>query len=76
MAIVHAPFDERQLASLRGYQSAFYVHPFTCCGIPQVPEADGMHCHQCGTVQDWVHNFMADGSYKRMEPTWLEAIGE
>jgi ribosomal protein S27AE len=75
---IEAPFTEDQVKSLNGYQKSGYCHPFTCgndkCPKPRfehsilVAKSDGWHCPRCAYTQTWAHKFMADGSWKEMNP--------
>lgn len=71
---MEAPFTEEQTAHLNNWQSAGYVHPFTCCSA-----GSEKHCQRrngegegiliatevgwvcpCGEYkQDWAHDHMA-----------------
>lgn len=66
-----APWNPDQIKSLEGYQNCGYFHPFTCgiCSSDLIPTKDGWICSlddsDCYYVQDWCHDFMADGSWER-----------
>lgn len=66
---VNAPWSDRQVESINGFQQCGYVHPFTCgnekCRDVLVAKHFGFVCTSCGYTQDWCHVFMADGSWKR-----------
>lgn len=66
--MITAPFTPDQIESINGFQRAGIFHPFTCgtegCGHDLVAEAEGMRCPRCDYRQDWVHDFMADGTWR------------
>lgn len=73
MGLVYAPFTAEQVANLNEFQTAGFVHPFTCGGnrtdehhkdgqgVLVATEA-GWHCPYCPYTQQIAHDFMADGS--------------
>ncbi len=69
---VFAPFTPDQVASLNGYQASGRFAEFTC-GNGQCPgdqavlvaAEDGWHCPSCSYTQDWAHQPMADGTWRR-----------
>jgi hypothetical protein len=65
--LVYAPWTDDQLASLRGFQTCGYWHPFTCgrCGSLLYPETNGWHCAGDDYAQNWAHEFMTDWSWNR-----------
>lgn len=71
--MTRAPFCAEQIASINAYQEACVFHPFTCdrCGTDLRACETGMICPapDCAYVQDWVHPFMADESWREMAPT-------
>ena len=67
---VEAPFTQQQVAGLRAWQDASWVHPFTCPNrgdgdhpgtAKLVPSKDGWFCRYCVYTQTWAHDFMVDG---------------
>lgn len=78
VSIITAPFSPPQIYELHRWQTAGWVHPFTCGGEhdPQVvlmPVRKGWICPAgCGYTQDWAHAMMADGSLPAVSP--LEAM--
>ena len=74
---MQAPFNEEQIKSINEFQQSGAFHPFTCGSGRRtdadhtdgegllVATADGMICPFCDYRQDWVHDFMADGSWKK-----------
>lgn len=74
MSKIEAPFTELQIASINEYQHCGKFHPFTCAACkadenndePLVAFEYGMQCLYCPYVQKWVHDFMADWSWKIM----------
>lgn len=73
-------FTDEQVESINAFQQAGAMHPFTCgsdeCRAQHVEGVlvatrAGLHCPHCSYTQDWVHGFMADGSWKGMVPSWL-----
>ena len=66
---VKAPFTDDQVRSINAYQKSGAFHPFTCgtegCqGILRATR-EGMVCDTCRQwTQDWVHDFMADWSWR------------
>jgi hypothetical protein len=69
---LHAPWDDDQVASLNGFQSAGWVHPFTCTkgSHTLVATPKGWICPHDTYTQDWAHDFMADWSWREMAPIW------
>jgi hypothetical protein len=71
--MVKAPFTPEQVESINGYQESGYMHPFTCgrenCRWTLKAAEDALHCPnpECTYTQDWVHPFMADGSWKKQQ---------
>lgn len=77
MNVVKAPFTPDQLNSLNGYQASGFVHEFTCggdinCRAALVAKESGWVCPKCGYIQDWAHGFMADWSWKKLDPFLVE----
>lgn len=66
-----APFTAEQVRSINGFQKAGIFHPLTCgndgCDADLVVRFEGMRCPACGYEQDWVHDFMADGTWRPPE---------
>lgn len=68
----YAPFTDEQVAQLLRWQTAGFVHPFTCAsevadhpsGVMLVPARAGWICPlpTCGFTQNWAHSYMADGT--------------
>lgn len=60
--ILLAPWTEEQVANLRRYQEAGWVHPYTCtCGVDLEPTAGGWRCPGgCGYEQDWALRELAE----------------
>jgi hypothetical protein len=78
--VVRTPWSEDQLASLRGYQTCGYLHPYTCgrCGSLLYVEADGWRCSGDDYAQDWAHRFSTDWSWRTEVstlPTLLLRLG-
>lgn len=69
--MIRAPFTDEQVASINGFQKCDHVHPFTCggekCRADLVATNDGLICEFCDYKQNWVHEFMADGSWNKFE---------
>lgn len=70
-------FTDDQVESINAFQQAGIMHPFTCgndgCrarnNSPElVASRSGLRCEHCGYTQDWVHGFMADWSWKQLDP--------
>lgn len=70
-----------QVASLNAYQECGFLHPFThhCPEhgkVDLLAMEDGWNCPLCavrsdkvsGPVQTWCHGFMADWSWRGMDP--------
>lgn len=77
MAIIRAPFIDEQVNNLNDYQKHGMFHEFKCiCRATLVAENKGMVCPSCGKVQDWVHDFMADGSLKNSMSEWIKGVKE
>lgn len=73
---VTAPFTNEQVENLNGYQRSGVFHEFTCgndfcLGVDGhkavlVATNDGWECPAgCGYTQDWAHEAMADGRWRR-----------
>lgn len=89
--MVRAPFTAEQVASINGWQGVKWVHPFTCPfpedhadpddNAARVLRAtlDCLVCASCDYTQKWVHDFMADGSWRELRnpladsPRWKRA---
>lgn len=67
--MVKAPWTDEQVESANGYQAEGVFHPFTCgeCGNDLKAERDGWRCptEGCTYTQDWAHDFMLDGSWRK-----------
>jgi hypothetical protein len=75
MAIIKAPFNQEQVDNINEFQTSGMVHEFTCvCRKALVATEKGMVCPACGRTQDWVHDFMADGSLKKHMLEWRHNI--
>lgn len=61
----YAPWTTEQVESLRGYQNAGHVHPFTGTNSePLIPTAEGWVEVEGGpVVQNWAHEWMVDGTW-------------
>jgi hypothetical protein len=70
-------FTIEEAASINEYQQSGFVHPFTCGGDNHndahldgegvlVAIEDGLHCPYCDYHQYWAHDFMKDGSWKKI----------
>lgn len=60
---IHAPFSDEQVRGLREWQNCEWVHPFTCCEhVAMVVGKAGFMCPVCGYLQEWAHDFMAEGA--------------
>lgn len=74
----YAPFTAEQVAELGRWQTAGWVHPFTCGNgalhagyhVILMPTTKGWICpdDRCDFTQDWCHPFMADGSLPAKSP--------
>lgn len=73
MSQLTAPFSQDQRISINDFQHCNYWHPFTCenphTGSDRTLIAldDGMHCPLCDYFQNWVYDWMADGSWRQIE---------
>lgn len=67
-AVFSAPWSDRQVESINGFQKNPYVIPFTCgnekCRAVLEAKHFGFVCPNCDYTQDWCHKFMADGSWE------------
>ena len=66
-----APWTDDEVASLRHYQVAGVMHPFTSAetGEPLIPTRDGWVEREGGpVVQTWCHKAMADWSWESWIP--------
>jgi hypothetical protein len=71
------PFTADQVESINSYQRAGIFHPFTCGNDGETLEAtpEGMRCPKCSYAQDWVHDFMANWTWRPPED-WPSAPPE
>jgi hypothetical protein len=72
MTKVDAPFTDDQVKSINGFQKSKHWHPFTCgkvhCDGILTASRNGVFCRKCGNwKQYWVHDFMANGEWKRLD---------
>ncbi len=69
-------FTPEEVISLNEYQNSGAFHPFTCGGDRTddqhldgegllVATEAGWICPYCGYTQNWAHEFMKDGSWRR-----------
>lgn len=75
MNMIYAPFNEDQCRSINEYQALTPFHPFTCPynheNIRVLFAQEGsLVCPTCGYTQNWVHEFMANWSWKE----WGKAL--
>lgn len=73
-----APFTPQEVTSLNGYQESRVMHPFTCgsgerCDASHdeqggllIATTSGWICPYCTYTQDWCHEWMADGSWRKV----------
>lgn len=71
---VEAPWTEDEVASLRAYQTASFVHPFTGTRGPNgeetilIPTPEGWVERDGGpVVQTWAHDFMVNWAWKSLD---------
>ena len=68
---IFAPFTVQQVAALNEYQETQVMHPFTCggsdvhCREVLIATEEGWICPKCGYTQNWAHDFMANGAWKK-----------
>jgi hypothetical protein len=72
MTKINSPFTDEQVTSINGSQKSGHWHPFTCgkegCQGILIAQHEGLFCPDChGWFQRWVHDFMADGEWKRLD---------
>ena len=66
MTIVRVPWTAEQVYALDTFQTADYIHPFTCvedhpgCDRRLIPTQDGWICPHCDYTQDWCHDWMLE----------------
>lgn len=67
-----APWTADQVASLNGFQTSGFFHPFTCSkgSHPLLATLHGWVCPQDDYIQDWAHDFMLDWSWHDLAPAW------
>lgn len=70
-----APYTPEEIISLNEFQNSGVYPSFTCHNSHEgnnilVATCEGWVCPTCDYKQDWCHNFMADGSWKKS----IEAI--
>jgi len=67
--MIKAPFDSKQIDSLKRFQECGYYHPFTCgkCRSDLEPTPNGWICsvESCNYTQDWCHEFMANNTWEK-----------
>lgn len=76
---VQAPFTPQQVASINAFQASEVLHPFTCPCDDHEPHValrastEALRCQSPGCLysQNWVHGFMADGSWEKVAD-WRE----
>lgn len=80
---VYAPFDEEQVKSINSFQREGMMHPFTCGSISEhdgedilIAFVDGLYCPMCDYTQDWVHDFMANGTWKKTNNLLTDLLKE
>lgn len=68
-SVINAPWSVEQVANLSEYQSAGFMHPYTCgeCGENLVAGSDGWSCPNDTYTQRWAHGFTADRE-------WLDSM--
>lgn len=69
--IIRLEFTPEQVESINGYQRSGYWHPFTCAydhtgDDVLIAKPAGLECPSCDYKQNWVHTWMADGSWQKM----------
>lgn len=79
-----APFTPAEVTSLNQFQSSGVMHEFTCgSGERIAPSHDaqggaliatlnGWICPYCDYTQDWCHEWMADGSWRKLKDNWCK----
>jgi hypothetical protein len=72
MTIIYEPFTDKQIKSINEFQRSKHWHPFTCgkvhCDGILTATKHGVVCRKCGNWrQTWVHDFMADNSWKKLD---------
>ena len=72
MTKINSPFTGDQVTSINGFQKSAHWHPFTCgkegCQGILIAQHVGLFCPDChGWFQRWVHDFMANGEWKRLD---------
>lgn len=72
-------FTPEQVISLNEYQQAGVFHPFTCGSGNRTDEhhldgegilvatEDGWRCPYCDYTQNWAHDWMKDGSWRKLD---------
>lgn len=55
--IKRAPFTDDEVRILKLWQENDYLHPYTCCGETMEPTHNGLKCHVCEKLQDWVQDY-------------------
>ena len=83
MPVIFAPFTKDQVESLNAYQISGIFHPFTCGSDKHKHQQDlialteGMYCPNCEYFQNWIHDWMADWTWKNCAgffPSKIESV--
>jgi hypothetical protein len=69
-----APFTKEQVANITTWQRCAFVHPFTrgspMCEATLEATTEGLVCPVCHYTQDWVHDYIANGT------EWMNGISK
>ena len=67
--MIKAPWTDEQVKNLNDYQGAGVFHPFTCggtnCREDLVATPTGWVCPKCDYTQNWAHDFMLTGEWRK-----------
>lgn len=68
-----AQWTDDEVVNVWDYQDQEPFHPLTCggsggpChGVKMNVDHQGLRCPQCKRLQDWCHDFIRDGSWRRI----------
>jgi len=79
---VLAPWTPEQVQSMRAYQASQYTSTLCCLNVLHRPnvafevEPEGMVCPSCAARREWVHEGIANGTWRVIELEQAEQIDE
>jgi len=79
---VLAPWTSEQVQSMRAYQASQYTSSLVCLrldhepGVPLVVNTEGLDCPLCNARREWVHQGIANGTWRVIELDQAERIDD